>query len=435
MGISSVLIEIILLILLILINGFLALAEIALISVRKVRLQTRVDEGDRNADFVLKLTEYPSDFLSAVQIGITLIGIVAGAVSGATIGRHLGALLGNVPFLAPYSDLLGVTIVVILVSYLTLLLGELVPKRLALTDPEKYAMLVARPMWFFSKLNSPVVRFLSHSTELVLKLLRNQPSSEPLVTEEEIKLMIDQGTSAGIIQSAEREMLGEVFRLADQSVENLLTPRTEVVWLDLDDSLDVNLAKVIQSPHSRFPVARDNLDNVIGVVQTKRMIVMSLRGEAIDLHGLLEDPILVPESMPALKVLDLFSQSGQRMAFVMDEFGGFQGLVTVNDILGAIGGDVLVKDTVNIPEITQRADGSWLVDGMLAVDDLKEFLDIDVLPDEQSIGYQTVGGLVMAILGAIPKPSDSFNWKEYQFEVIDMDGLRVDKILISRLVE
>lgn len=409
------------------------MAEIAVVSARRARLQPSADAGDVDAQAVLKLSENPSTFLSTVQIGITLVGILAGAFSGATIADQLTLQFQSLPWLAPYAEWLSISLVVLFVTYLSLLIGELVPKRLALTNPEFYARLSARPMLVISRLTTPIVHLLSISSDLILRLLRVNMQEEPQVTEEEIRVMIQQGTDTGVFVQAEQSMVEGVFRLADRRVGTLITPRTEIVWLDIEDPPSKNWQKVIESGYTRFPISVGNLDEVLGVIQAKRLLAASLAGEPLDLRALMDEPILVPESLPALSVLELFEQNRQHIALVIDEFGGLQGLVTLNDIMQAIVGEMVVSNRPDELEIVQREDGSWLVDGLVAVDELKDLLKIANFPDEDEVGYQTVGGLVMARLGHIPRPSDHFDWCDYHFEVVDMDGLRVDKILVQRL--
>ena len=427
---SGITLEVIFILILILANGILAMAEIAVISARKARLQQRADGGDEKARAALNLANDPTDFLSTVQIGITLVGVLAGAFGGATIAAQISDWVTGFPPLAPYSAAIGVGVVVLLITYFSLVLGELVPKRLALNNPERIATLMAAPMLLLSRLTSPLVRLLSISSNLVLRLLGAKPSDEPPVTEEEIKVMIEQGTQAGVFAEAEQDMVQAVFRLADRRVGTLMTPRTDVVWLDLDDTLEENHRKLIGSAHSRFPVAQGSLDYVVGVVLAKDLLSSCITGKTLDLREVLLSPMFVPESMPALHVLEQFRESRIHTALVIDEYGGFQGLVTLFDILESIVGEIPDFGDISELEVTQREDGTWLVDGMLPVDELKEIFHLSTLPGEERGYYQTVGGFMMTFLGRIPVASDHFVWSGLRFEVVDMDGLRVDKILI-----
>ncbi len=428
---SGIGIEIIIILALILVNGSLSMAEIAVVTARKARLQQRAENGDEKARAALELARKPSDFLSTVQIGITLIGVLAGAFGGATIAEEISAWLSGFPRLAPYSDAIGVTVVVILITYFSLIFGELAPKRLALNSPENIAARVARPMRALARAFAPIVRLMSISTDLVLRLLGATPSGEPPVTEDEIKVMIGQGTLAGVFHEAEQDMVEAVFRLGDRRIGTLMTPRTEVVWLDLDDEVEVTKRKILGSAYSRFPVGQGSLDDVIGIVQAKDLLAESLAGKPIDLHHGLRQPLFVPESTPALRVLELLRTSKVQMALVIDEFGGFQGLTTLFDILESIVGEIPETSDTKELEVIQREDGSWLVDGMLPVDEFKEIFHLADLPDEERGYYQTVGGFIMSYLGRIPDPSDHFEWSGLRIEVIDMDGMRVDKVLIA----
>ena len=430
---NSIALEILIILALILINGLLAMAEIAVVSARKARLQQLSNQGNAKARAALALATHPADFLSTVQIGITLVGILAGAFGGATIAKSISASLATFPWLAPYSEAIGVFIVVLLITYFSLVLGELVPKRLGLSNPERIAASAAAPMRFLSRLASPLVRLLGWSTELVLKMFGYKASAEAPVSEEEIKVLIDQGRRAGVFAEAEQDMVEAVFRLGDRTVGTLMTPRTEIVWLDLEDSPEETRRKIIESDHGRYPVASGSLDNLVGIVQAKELLEHALSGQGLDLQATLLQPLIVPASMPALKVLELFRQSRVHTALVIDEFGGLQGLVTVFDILESIVGDIPSAGEVVEAEVVQREDGSWLVDGRLPVDEFKELFRLPSLPDESRGYYQTLGGFVMSYLGRIPSAADNFDWADLHFEVMDMDGFRVDKVLIIPL--
>lgn len=424
-------IEIIFILVLILANGILAMAEIAIVSARKARLQQQAEEGDQKSQAALDLRNDPTNFLSTVQIGITLVGVLAGAFGGATIARQISDWLSRIPALAPYGEVIGVIIVVILITYFTLVLGELVPKRLALNTPERIAASIATPMHRLSRLASPLVALLSISSDFALRILGVEPSSDPPVTEEEIKVMIEQGTQAGVFAEAEQDMVEAIFRLGDRRVGNLMTPRTEIIWIDLDESLEEIQRKMLGSSYSRFPVAKGSLDQVIGLVQAKDVLASCMLGKPIDLEAVLCQPLFVPETMLALKVLELFRESRVHTALVIDEFGGLEGLVTLFDILESIVGDIPAAGGIAKPEVIQRADGTWLVDGMLPVDEFKEMFHLNDLPDEGRGYYQTLGGFVMTQLGRIPVASDYFELSGMRYEVVDMDALRVDKVLIS----
>jgi len=427
---SFVLLEIVFVMLLIIANGLLAMSETAVISARKERLQHRANRGDIKARAALEVANAPNRFLSTVQIGITLVGILAGAFGGATIAEQLAARLSQIPLLTPYSEAIGLGIVVIGITYLSLVLGELVPKRLALHNPERIAAAVAIPMRSLSALLSPLIDLLGASTDVVLRVLGIRPSTEPPVTEEEIKVLIEQGTQAGVFAAMEQEMVVRAFRLGARRISALMTPRTEIVWLDLDDSPETIRDMITNSSHNLFPVGRGSLDYPLGVVLARDVLARSLVGQATDLKAFLQQPMFVPENMPAMKVLELFKQAGQPMALVIDEYGGTQGLVTHSDILDALVGDMLVATEPSEPHAVQRQDGSWLVDGMLPTDEIKEIFRLDQLPSEDRVGFQTVGGFMMSQMGCIPFEGQYFEWEGLRFEVMDMDGHRVDKVLV-----
>lgn len=423
--------EILVIFILLLANGVFAMSEIAIVAARKARLQQWADEGNSRAARALELANKPTSFLSTVQTGITLIGILAGAFSGATIAEKLALYLEAIPLLAPYSEAVAVAIVVILITYFSLIIGELVPKRLALNGAERIAVAVAVPMQILSKIASPIVHFVSVSTDVVIRLLGVPPSNEPAVTEEEIKVLIEQGTQVGVFEETEQDMIEGVLRLSERRVGILMIPRTQVAWIDMNDPPERIKEEIIAHHHSVFPLAKDDLDNLMGIVYAKDLLAQTLSGQPLDLKALLHHPIFVPEKMPALQVLELFKQKGMRTAFVVDEYGSIQGMVTDDDILEDIVGDI--PSTGEPPELkaVRRDDGSWLLDGLLHIDELKEVLSIEELPDEKEGYYQTVGGFVINQIGSIPIVGQRFKWDAFRFEVVDMDGRRVDKVLAT----
>ncbi|MBC7234931.1 MAG: HlyC/CorC family transporter [Chloroflexi bacterium] len=427
--------EIFFILLLVLINGLFAMAEMALVSARKTRLQDRATSGDEGSRMALDLVSRPTRFLSTVQVGITLIGILAGALGGAAISRPLATWLARFPGLAPYSQSIALAIVVLVITYFSLVLGELVPKRIALSNPERIAAALARPMRLFAALVSPVARLLSLSTDLVVRTLGIRPSKEPPVTEEEIRLLLEQGTEAGIFEEEEEELVRRVLLLDERRAAGLMTPRRDVVWLDIDDSPEELRAKILASPYSRFPVAKESLDNVLGEVQAKDLLAQSLSGQPLDLRPLIRKPLYVAEVMPALKVLGAFKQSETEMALVIDEYGNIQGLVTLIDILEAIVGDIPSATEEEEPKAVRREDGTWLVDGLLPVDEFKELFGIEELPGEEQGFYQTVAGFLVMQLGRIPTVAERLEWGGITFEVMDMDGPRVDKVLVTLAAE
>ncbi|MBF2089306.1 MAG: HlyC/CorC family transporter [Synechococcales cyanobacterium K44_A2020_017] len=430
---SSITLELLIILVLVLANGLFAMSEIAVVSSRKARLQEMSDKGDLKARAALELANSPNRFLSTVQVGITLIGILAGAFGGATLSQSLAIYLKRVPIalISESSDAIALVVVVLSITYLSLILGELVPKRLALNHPEKIAASVAVPMRFLSVMTAPVVHLLTTSTEWVLKVLGIEANpNEPLVTEDEIKVLIRQGTEAGMFEMAEQDMLERVFRLSDQTVSALMTPRPDILWLDLNDTIDMNRQKLIRSNHTRFPVCQNSLDNMLGVVSVTDVLARSLTEQAIDFTALLQQPLFIPENTRALKVLEFFKQSGTHIALVVDEYGVIQGLVTLNDVMEVIIGDIPFSDQPQEQPAIQREDGSWLVDGMLPIDRFKTLFKVRDLPGEQWGNYQTLGGFVITYLGRIPAAADHFYWNGFRFEVMDMDGNRVDKMLV-----
>ncbi|MBA4392947.1 MAG: hypothetical protein C0407_05290, partial [Desulfobacca sp.] len=344
----------------------------------------------------------------------------------------LDGYLKGIPYLSGYSEVLSLGIVVLGLTYLSIVLGELVPKRLALNSPERIASAIAVPLRLLVTLTHPLVQVLTLSSEGVLKLLGYQPSREPPITEEEIKVLIEQGTQAGVFAETEKDIVKSVFRLADREVGILMTPRLEIVWLDLAAPFEENRSKIIDHPYSRFPVAQDNLDNVLGVVRAKDLLDQGLSSRLMDLKEKMTPPLFVPENAPALHLLELFKKSRPHLALVVDEYGGIQGLVTLNDILESIVGEFSSQNQTDEPQAIQRGDGSWLVDGMMPVDKFKEIFRLDRLTGEGSGHFQTLGGFMMMQMGRVPRPADFFEWEDLRFEVADMDGKRIDKVLISQ---
>ena len=424
---SSIPTDILILVLLLLLNSLFVMSEMAVVSARKARLQQQANEGNKRAAIALNLAQNPNTFLSTVQIGITLISILLGALGGPAFSEPLAELFKRWSALAPYADSLALGIVVVLITTLSLVLSELVPKRIALHNPEKIAASISGPMIFISKLFSPLVWLLGRITDFVLQAMGVKPTNQPPVTEEEIQLLIDQGTEAGVFEEAEQDMVEGVFSLGDSRVYSLMTPRTDVVWLDIADSSDEIRSKIAESSYSRFPVCQDSLDTVLGFIKARDLLVSpSLSSENFKLKDKLRPAIYVPETMLASRALEVFKEKNAELMFVIDEFGSLQGLLTLNDIIEEIVGDIEVE-----PQATQRQDGSWLLDGMLEVDNFKEIFKVDSLPHEDE--YETLSGFVMVSLGRVPQAADHFEWNGLRFEVMDMDGRRVDKVLVTTL--
>ncbi len=429
---NNTILNILLIFLLLILNGMFAMSEIALVSARKTRLQQRAEAGDKGARVALELSESTNRLLSTVQIGITLIGVLAGAVGGATLSENLAVVLAKISWIGPeVADEISLAIVVLLTTYFSLVIGELIPKRLGLNNPERIASAMAPLMRFLAWLTAPIVQLLSKSTDLGLKIIGASPSHEPPVTEEEIRVLMEQGTQVGVFEEAEQDMVESVFRLGDRYVDNVMTPRTEIEWIDLDEPIEEIRRFILETNHTRYPVGHSSLDNVQGVLVARDFLSRCLQNNPINIQEVLQPPLFVPDSMSALRVLDMMKEAGNHMALVIDEYGGLLGMVTLYDLLEAIVGEIRAEGEEATQQVVQREDGSWLIDGLMSIDDFKEVFDIDDLPDEDRIGYQTLGGFAMSQLGVVPTPGQRFIWDKFNFEVVDMDGKRVDKLLIT----
>src|SRR5262245_21166720 len=366
--------------LLILANGIFAISEMAVITARKSRLQDWAKKGSSRAQVALELAQTPNRFLSAVQIGITLIGILAGVFAGRGAAAWMGEYFRDWPFLAPYHEQIGLGLVVLIITYFSLVIGALVPKRLAMRHPEAIATWVALPLRLFVRLSAPMIYLLSVSTDAVARLFGRPRSEEPPVSEEEIKTLVQQGTEAGVFEEEAEDLVEAVLRLGDKTARSLMTPRTQIAWLDLDSDLKQVAKKITASGKSRFPVAAGSLDNVSGIVQSKDLLALSLAGKPIDLKNLTRQTLFVPRTISALELLDTFKKTNQHLALVVDEYGGIEGLLTHHDILQAIAGDIPIGERPSDPKAVKRHDGSWLLDGMLSVDEFKEIFNVETLP-------------------------------------------------------
>lgn len=424
---SSVATEILIVLLLLLLNGVFVMSEMSVVSSRKARLQQQANEGNPRAERVLRLMQEPTIFLSTVQIGITLIGILMGAVSGSALAAPLADALRGLSLTEGSAHALAFGSIVVIITVLTVLLGELVPKRIALHEPERIAAVLSGPMAILSSVFKPLVWLFSRGTDLILNLFNIRPSEEPPVTEEEIQLLIDQGTEAGVIQASEQDMVEGVFSLNDSRVYSLMTPRTEIIWLDIKDSAEEIRRKIVESPYSRFPVCQNSLDTILGIVKARDLLAPpGLSSDGFRLKDKLRPAFYVPETMFASRALEVFKEKHAELMLVIDEFGSLQGLLTLDDIIEEIVGDIEVE-----PQATQRQDGSWLLDGLLPVDDFKEIFKVEKLPHESE--YESLSGFVMLTLGRVPQAADHFEWNGLRFEVMDMDGRRVDKVLVTTL--
>ena len=432
---SEVVTEIILLFVLILINGLFSMTEMAVVSSRRARLQASLEDGDQRAKTVLDLLDSPNDFFSTIQIAITLIGVITGAVGAQTFSHYLVDVLVKVPFLKGIAQPLSVLLISSLITYFSLVIGELIPKRIATNNPEKIAMAMCGPIRVLSKIFLPVVRILSFSTDLGLKVIGIKEVEESAVSEDEIKVMIEQGKQDGVFEENEQDIVESVFRLSDQTVDALMTPRTELDWIDLEAPVEESLKEIADSTYHYFPLVRGNPDNVVGVISSKALLDAYIRGCDIDLEKIAEPPLFVPESKPALSLLDDLKASESNFAVVLDEYGGFSGMITPYDLLNELVGDVtnIGEEPNDEEEVLVRDDGSWSFDGMIDIEEFKETIGVKELPDEARIGYQTLAGFILSQTGSIPAAGYSFDWTDFHFEIVDMDGLRIDRVFVNRI--
>lgn len=420
--------EIFIIIGLIFLNGVLAMSEIALVSARKARLELEAKRGNKSAQTALKLAGEPDRFLSTIQIGITLIGILTGLYSGEAFAYNLAEVVRHVPVLEPYALGLSKTAIVIIVTYLTLIMGELVPKRIGMGYAERVSMLVAKPMYLLSKLASPFVWLLSKSTALTIKITGIKANEENKVTEEEIKAIVKEGFDGGEVQEVEQDIVERVFNLGDRNVGSIMTHRSDLVWLDVTDSIEKIREKVQENLYNIYPVASEKFDNIKGVVYLK-----DLFGRIDEPDFSLEDVIrpaqYLPENQSVYNALEQFKQARVKYGIVTDEFGGIQGIVTLKDIMEGLIGQV--PEMGEEAEITQRADGTWLVDGQYNFYDFLEYFDMEDLYAEHD--YNTLSGLILEILERVPKTGETLNWLTFEFEIVDMDGARIDKVLVKKI--
>jgi putative hemolysin len=416
---------------LIFLNGALALSEIAILSARKTRLEDLARQGDRRARIALDLAIAPSSFLSTIQVGITLIGILAGVIGGVTISRQLDDLLKALPYVAAYSRSLSIFLTVSTITYISLIFGELVPKRFALNHPEAIALRVAIPIRALCLGMFPAVKFLTASIEFVMKLLHMPKAERVPITDEEIRILIAEGTQSGLFEKTEQEMMNRMLRLADRTVSSVMTPRLKITHIDLEKSTEENLQILRQSTHTRLPVSVGGLESLIGVAQVKDLLMVLQQGEPVE--SVVYPAVFVPEKQYILKLLELFKQSGTHMAIVVNEYGDIEGLITLHDVLEAIVGQIPAPEEIERPAVVGREDGTLLIDGLLPILELKEVLHIKNLPDEEYGRYDTLAGLMLDQLGRIPTPGNYFTWRGLRFEIVDMDGKRIDKVLVGRI--
>lgn len=423
--------EIAVIVALTLLNGFFAMAELAVVSSRRSRLQQMVDEGRRGSRRALALADDPSRFLSAVQVGITLIGIINGAYGGAALAGPFGLWLDRFPLLTGYGEETGFALVVVAITLLSLIVGELVPKRIALTNAEAIAVAAAPALSALARITGPVVGLLGWITESLLRLLRVPAKSASSITEEEVKSLIAEGTASGVFEPAEREMIEGVMRLTDRTVRSIMTPRIDTVWLDPDDDPEELRRAIAAAGHSRFPVGRQDPDEVIGILHVKDLVDTAFRGEPIVIRALVRDALVVHDLTEVLRLLELFKEQHQQMAVIVDEYGSVEGIVTVTDVLMAIAGDLPDQGELASAELVRRADGSCLIDGMMAIESAEAALGIKNLKDEGD--FHTLAGFVLHRLGHLPTVGERFAHDGHWFEVVDMDGRRIDKVLVAPL--
>ncbi|HXD35364.1 MAG TPA: hemolysin family protein, partial [Rhodanobacter sp.] len=427
------LIEIALVFVLALCNGFFALSEMALVVSRKGRFK-QMAKTSRGAALALRHAESPEHFLSTVQVGITLVMLITGAVAGDALGAHIAnALRGDqLAWLMPYARIIGIVLGFVLISFIQIVIGELVPKRLALAAPEKVSVIVAFPMLLLSRLTAPFVWLLNVSSNLLLRMLRINQQGRGVVTEEEIRLLVAESAEQGVLDADEHNMVNRVLRLGDRTVDSVMTPRMRIAWLDIAASRDENVAVLRQTPYSRYPVYRGDESEVVGVVEVKRLLYSFAEGRP-ELFGHLSKPLFVPATARALDLLEEFRDAETPLALVVDEYGDIEGVVTVNDLLAAVVGASQIGHggSDDHAPIVQREDGSWLIDGSLPTDDLRELLQLNHLPGEEEHDFRTAAGMVMAALGHIPQTGEVFTWRGIRVEVVDLDGARIDKLLVT----
>lgn len=427
-------IELLIVLALVILNGFFSMSEMSVMTSRKSRLK-QMAHASKRAATALKLAEKPDSFLSTVQIGITLVGVLTGLLGGDAIGNAIGARLADVFPALPYADAIGKVLAVSLITFLTLILGELVPKRLALTRPEAIASLIAVPMKWLALLSAPVVALLAWSTRLVLRLLGLGNEESTKVSEEEIRMLVAESHEQGVIDDDERNMMNRVLRLGDRSADSLMTPRNRIAWLDTEAPAEKNLHTMREHQFSRYPVYRGNDQDVVGILEVKSLIVR-MDGDPEHLFQNLREPLYVSDSTQAMKLLEIFREEQQSMALVVDEYGEIQGLVTVSDLMGAVVGRIQAFENGNDDAlVVQREDGSLLVDGSLPIDELREVLGGAELPPAEEGDYHTLAGMCIYYFGRIPHAGEHFDWAGWRIEVVDLDGARIDKLLLRKLPE
>lgn len=426
--------DIAILIVLILLNGVFAMSEIALMTARKSRLQRLAEDGDAAAAMAMRLGEEPTQFLSTVQIGITAIGILNGIVGEAALAGPLAEMLHSLGLEEKASAMGATTIVVVGITYFSIVFGELIPKRIAQFNAEGIARFMARPISALAKLSRPFVYLLSISTDGILRLMGKKELSSANLTEEDIHAMLAEGSQAGLIEKHEHQMVRNVFRLDDRQIASLMTPRSEIISLDIKQPFERSLEDLVNSDHSRFPVCRGGMHDVLGIITAKRLLKHRIKGEPANITEYLQPAVYVPESLTGMKLLEQFRESGVQMVFVVDEYGEILGLITLQDVLEALAGEFKPRDPEDVWAV-RREDGSWLLDGLIPVHELKDRLDLKGVPEENKGRYNTLSGMIMWLIGDLPRTGDVTKWEQWRLEVVDLDGNRIDKVLASRLPE
>ncbi len=426
--------NIIIIFILFMLNAVFAMYEIAMVSSKKTRLVARADAGLKGAADGLELLQDPDQqYLSAIQIMITMIDTLAGGIGGAALSAPLAGVLKRVAFLAPVADTLSLVLVVVTITYFSIVIGELIPKRVAVSKPEDVVTRLSPMIKGLSRVLRPLTKLLSASTNLGIKIFNIDVTKEPAITEEELKGYIEEGRQTGVFDEAEQTMVDGVFRFSDRRVDAIMTPHTELDWINLDDDRETIVKELMKSSFSRLPVAHGDLDRAMGIVSSKDLLGVDIHDPKFNLEDYIREPLFFPGNMEAVKAFEQFRETGIHHALVLDEYGGVEGFVTLYDVLESIVGDIPLDEYDTEQDVVQRSDGTWLVDGLIPIDELKEIMRVDELPEEDKAGFQTLSGFVMNQLGRIPKTGQVFDWDHWRFEVVDMDGHRVDRVLVTDL--
>lgn len=422
---------------LILLNGVFAMSELAVVSSKRIRLEKLSENGSRGARTALKLADSPSRFLSTVQVGITLIGIFNGAFGEAALVEKLSPQIAAIPALAEYAEKIALGIVVVSITFTSIVLGELVPKRIAMQYPETIAILIATPMQWLSRLMAPFVKLLTLATDFFMRILNLHHAKDNTVTEEDIAGMIKEGAEAGVFERTEHDIVTRALRLDDLHLASLMTPRADIIYIDLNDTVEQNLQKLADTPYSRFPVCRGDFSDVAGIMHSGDLFEQSIRSKSfsnIDIAAVTKPALYVPETLSAMQLLESLKRHRSELALIVDEYGEIGGMITLSDVMSALVGDVTVIDEEPVSDAVQREDNSWLLDGGMTIDRFREIFDTEVrFPEEDSGTYHTLAGFVLARLGHIPNVSEQFEWDSYRFEVVDMDRNRIDRLLVQNI--